>query len=139
MLMVDMTLDTHAFVKTLTAAGMPEPQAEAVITLVTAARDADAARFISKSDLGDITTKADLEVLATKADLARMATKEEVAGVEAGLKHALAQSEASLRLALAETKADIMKWMIGMIGGAVVVNAVTVVGAMLALLRMAAH
>ena len=106
---------------------------------LTAARDADAARFILKPDLADIATKADLEVLATKADLAGLATKVELARSEAGLRHALAESEAGLKLALADTKADIMKRMIGMIGGAVVVNAVTVVGAMLALLRMAAH
>jgi hypothetical protein len=37
---------------------------------------------------------------------------------------------------LAETKADILKWMIGMIGGAVVINAVTVIGAMRALVKM---
>jgi hypothetical protein len=126
--MVDMTLDTHAFVETLTAAGMPEPQAEAVITVVTAARDADATRFISKTDLADLPTKADLEGLATKADLAGLTTKAE-----------LAASEAGLRLALADTKADILKWMFGMVGGAVVLNVVTVVGGMLALLRMAAH
>ena len=126
--MVELTLDTHAFVESLTAAGMPEPQAEAVITLVTPARDADATRFISKFDVADTATKADLEVLATKADLAGLTTKAE-----------LAASEASLRLALADTGADILKWMFGMVGGAVVLNAVTVVGAMLALLRMAAH
>jgi hypothetical protein len=51
----------------------------------------------------------------------------------------LAASEAGLRLALADTKADILKWMFGMVGGAVVLNVVTVVGGMLALLRMAAH
>ena len=78
--------------------------------------------------MADTATKADLEVLATKADLAGLTTKAE-----------LAASEASLRLALADTGADILKWMFGMVGGAVVLNAVTVVGAMLALLRMAAH
>jgi hypothetical protein len=117
MLMVDMTLDTHAFVKTLTAAGMPEPQAEAVTSLVTAARDADATRFISKSDLANLAAKADLALLSTKADLAGLTTK----------------------LELADTKSDILKWMFGMVGGAVVLNVVTVVGGMLALLRMSSH
>ena len=88
--MTAMDFDTHSSVKTLTGAGMPEAQAEAVTALLKQARDTD------------------LSTLATKADLA-------------------------------ETKADILKWMIGMIGGAVVVNAMTVIGAMLALLRLAGH
>src|SRR6516162_5258474 len=45
----------------------------------------------------------------------------------------------AIKVDLAETKADILKWMIGMIGGAVVVNAMTVIGAMLALIRLVGH
>jgi hypothetical protein len=33
--------DTHSSVKTLTAAGMPEPQAEAITNLLKTALDAD--------------------------------------------------------------------------------------------------
>jgi len=77
-------------VKTLTAAGIPEAQAEPITALVREARDRE------------------WSTLATKADLA-------------------------------DAKTDILKWMTGMIGGAVVVNAMTVIGAMLALVRMAGH
>jgi hypothetical protein len=77
--MAAMAFDTHASVKSLTAAGMSETQAEAITSLIKDSRDAD------------------LSNLATKTDLA-------------------------------ETKADILKSMIGMIAGAVVVNAVTVMG-----------
>jgi len=131
--MIDMTLDTHAFVKTLTAAGMPEPQAEAVTTLVTAAHEAGTARFVTKADLTDLATKSDIAALESglrecTTSIAACATKSELAAVES-----------SLRLALAETKADIQKWMFGLVGGAVVLNAVTVIGGMLALLRIAAH
>jgi hypothetical protein len=97
--MTAMAFDTLSSVKTLTGAGMPEAQAEAITTLL---REAHERTF------GTLATKADLAFLATKADLA-------------------------------ETKADILKWMIGMIGGAVVVNAMTVIGAMLALIRLVGH
>jgi hypothetical protein len=83
-------IDTDAFIKRLTASGMPESQAEAVTDMVREAREADFTNLVTKSDL-------------------------------------------------AETKADILKWMIGMIGGAVVINAVTVIGAMPALVKMVSH
>jgi hypothetical protein len=100
-----MAFDTLSSVKILTAAGMPETQAEAVTTLLREAHEATLGTLATKTDLAE--AKADI-LLATKADLA-------------------------------ETKADILKWMIGMIGGAVVVNAMTVIGAMLALIRLVGH
>jgi hypothetical protein len=59
----------------------------------------------------------DFGLLATKADFVSLATKAD----------------------LAELKSDILKWTVGMIGGAVVFNAMTVIGAMLALVRTAGH
>ena len=40
---------------------------------------------------------------------------------------------------IAETKADILKWMFGMIAGAVIINVMAIIGAMLALVRMVGH
>lgn len=48
------TFDTHAFVKRLTAAGMPEAQAEAVTSMVKEARE---------TDLDSLATKVDLQLL----------------------------------------------------------------------------
>jgi hypothetical protein len=104
--------DTHSSVKTLTAAGMPEPQAEAVTALLKVARDAD------------------LDTLVTKVDLAQ---------VKAELRRDIVEVKAELQRDLAETKADILKWLVGMIAGAVVINAMSVIGAMLALVRIVAH
>jgi hypothetical protein len=104
--------DTHSSVKTLTAAGMPEAQAEAVTEQIKRSRGAD------------------LSGLATKADLAQV--KADLAQVKADL----AQLKADLQRDLAETKADILKWLVGMIAGAVVINVMAIIGAMLTLVRL---
>jgi hypothetical protein len=57
--------DTHSSVKTLTAAGMPEAQAEAVTELIKLSREADLSGLATKADLAQV--KADLAQL--KADL----------------------------------------------------------------------
>ena len=49
--MSTMTFDTHAFIKRLTAAGMPEAQAEAVTDTVKEARETDLERLSTKTDL----------------------------------------------------------------------------------------
>jgi hypothetical protein len=56
--------NTHAFVKRLTAAGMPEAQAEALADELTPLIDD---RLATKADLAELATKA--ELLATRADL----------------------------------------------------------------------
>jgi len=59
--------DTHSSVKTLTAAGMPEAQAEAVTEQIKRSRGADLSGLATKADLAQV--KADLAQL--KADLQR--------------------------------------------------------------------
>ena len=125
--MIAMALDTHAFVKTLTAAGMPEAQAEAVTTLVTAAREADTAQLVTKADLQ--ITAAELKA-EFKAELQR-----EIGGVKTELQH----ESSSLRAELAATRSDLLKWMIGLVLGAVLLNVMTVVGAMVALIKVLGH
>ena len=56
--------NTHAFVKRLTAAGMPEAQAEALADELTPLIDE---RLATKDDLANLATKADLAEV--KADL----------------------------------------------------------------------
>ena len=46
-----LTFDTHAFIKRLTASGMPEPQAEAVTTLMREASEAELSQLATKADL----------------------------------------------------------------------------------------
>jgi hypothetical protein len=49
--MSTLTFDTHAFIKRLTAAGMPESQAEAVTAIVRDAKEADLEHLATKTDL----------------------------------------------------------------------------------------
>ena len=49
--MSTIAFDTRAFVKRLTAAGMPEPQAEAVTAMVKEARETDLDHLATKTDL----------------------------------------------------------------------------------------
>lgn len=60
-------LDTHAFVKELTAAGFSEAQAEAVTSVVQRTRDVDAADLATRSDIALL--RSELDHKATKADL----------------------------------------------------------------------
>ena len=88
--------DTHAFVKRLTAVGMPEAQAEVLAD--EQARLIDE-RLATKADIAGLAATMDslaakLDAFATKADISPLATKSE----------------------LSETKADILKWMFGTIG-----------------------
>ena len=75
--MATVTFDTHKFIKTLEAAGMPEKQAEAV----------------ASAQQESLQSVFDYRELATKSDLKDMATTG----------------------ALAETKAEIIKWVVGLI------------------------
>ena len=61
--------DTHAFVKRLTAAGMPEAQAEALADELTPLIED---RLATKDDLASLATKADVkaEIADTKAAIA---------------------------------------------------------------------
>ena len=78
--------DTHSSVKTLTAAGMPEGQAEAITELFKASRDAD------------------LNVLATKADLAQLRAdlQQQIAELRADLQQQIAELGADLQQQIAE-------------------------------------
>ena len=82
-----LVFDTYAFVKRLTAAGMPEARAEV---------------------LADEQRRSIDDRLATKADIARLkeATKSD-------LERAKAEINAQMRVALAGTKSEILKWMFG--------------------------
>jgi hypothetical protein len=106
--------NTHAFVKRLTAAGMPEAQAEALADELTPLIDE---RLATKEDLANLATKADLADL--KADLA-------------DLKADFADLKSATRADLAEVKADLMKWTFGAIG----FQTVIVLGAVVALARV---
>ncbi len=60
--MSTIAFDTHAFVKRLTAAGMPESQAETVTALVREAQE---------TSIGDLVTKADIACIESAIEIAK--------------------------------------------------------------------
>jgi hypothetical protein len=137
--------DTHSSVKRLTAAGMPEAQAEVITELFAAARDADLIGLATKTDLqheiAAVRTDLQHEIAAVRTDL-----QQEIAALRTDLQHEIAalrtdlhREIGGLRVEIAEVRADILKWMIGLVAGAVLINVMAVVGAMLAVVRIVGH
>jgi hypothetical protein len=84
--MTALAFDTHAFVKRLVTAGMPEAQAEV---------------------LADQQSRLIDEKLSTKEDLSK---------AEATIRFEIRQTELRLETKVESVKADIIKWMFGTIG-----------------------
>ena len=89
-------IDTHASIKRLADAGVPDNQAEALVELMAQQRE-------------DVATKADIAALqsATKADIAALqsATKADIAALND--KITTLQSNMATKIDLAEVKADV--------------------------------
>jgi len=117
--MTVVALDTYAVVKELMAAGFTDMQAEVVTRIL---------RRSQNVDLSELATKTDLQV-----GLAAL-RGERQAGLAAA-KIDLAETKAGLEKSLAETKADTLKWMLGAIG----MQTVVIMGAVLALAKLTSH
>ena len=87
------SLDTHESVKSLTAAGFTDAQAEALTAVVKRAVDID---------IGTIATKSDLAVL-----------RGELSTEIADLRRELATEVADLRRELAQLELRLIKWVVG--------------------------
>ena len=107
------TLDTHAVVKELMAAGFTDAQAEAVTRQLQRAQDIDLSNLATKVDLAALAAKTDLADLATRMDLASTATKKDVL----------------------EAKNEVLKWIIG----SVALQVIAIIGAVVALMRAPPH
>ena len=137
--------DTHAFIKRLTAVGMPEPQAEALadeqVRLIDdrLATKEDIAKLGAEIARLEAATRTDIARLesSTKNDIAQLeaSTKAEFARAEAATKAEFARLEAASKAALAETKADILKWVSGMMG----FQTIVILGAVFGLARLFVH
>ncbi len=90
--------DTHLFVKRLTEAGMPEPQAEVLA--------ANQAELIN-------------EKLATKQDLKELelALKRDMKELEVALKIGIAEVKHDLTLKISESQTSTLKWVGGLLIG----------------------
>ena len=117
--------DTHAFVKRLTAAGMPEAQAEVLAD--------EQVRLIDDR----LATKEDIAKLqaATKEDIAKLqaATTTDIAKLQAATKTDLREMELKIDAKIESVKSEIIRWMSGTIG----FQTIVVVGAVVALARLA--
>jgi rRNA maturation endonuclease Nob1 len=124
--------DTHAFVKRLTAAGMPEAQAEVLADEQVRLIDD---RLATKEDIAKLqaATKEDIAKLqaATKEDIARV--HEDIAKLQATTKTDLREMELKIDAKIESVKSEIVKWMFGTIG----FQTIVVVGAVVALARLA--
>ena len=105
-----MAIDTLKAAKRLREAGFSEPQAEAV-----------AATVLEATEAADLATKTDLEAAI------------------AALRSEMAQMELRLEAKLEAIKSDILNRVFGVILGALVVNIVAIVGAVLAVAKLAGH
>jgi len=128
--------DTHAAIRRLTGAGMPEPHAEAVVreqvhliehNLATKA-DIETLRQETKADIAAVRADVEKLRLETSADVEklRQETKADIAAVQADVEKLRQETKADIAAVLAdvetlrlETKAgietaklDLIKWMV---------------------------
>ena len=98
------SIDTHETVKSLTAAGFSNSQAEALTAVVKRAVDIDLSNITTKADLADLRRELSIEI----ADLRR-----ELSTEIADLRRELLTEIADLRRELAQLELRLIKWVIG--------------------------
>ncbi len=100
--------DAHQFVQNMTEAGFTPPQTEA---LVNAQRNVLNANLVVKADLNEAT--AELKADIAKLDVRITGVDFRITEVKAELKADIAKVESSLKQEIYLLKADIFKWMTG--------------------------
>jgi ribosomal protein L29 len=140
--------DTLVQAKRLREAGFDEKQAEALTTVLRdAVKPFDTLELATKADLAALAVATKADIAALKADLAALsvATKADLAALKADLKADLSALKAEvatkseLAAEVAALKADLLQWIVGLIAGAVVLNALVVVGSIFGLLKLLGH
>jgi hypothetical protein len=156
-----MALDTLKVARRLREAGFTEPQAEAVLAAVQDAAagadlatkaDLDAVRVDFKTEIAELRAELKTEIAELRAELKaeiaelRAELRAEIAELRAELKAEIAdlrselrQSELRLEAKLEAIKADILNRVFGLILGALVVNIIAIVGAVLAAAKLFGH
>jgi hypothetical protein len=126
-------IDTLAEARRLRDAGLPEPQADAIASLV--------GRHTNAIDISTLVTKADLATLATKTDLANLETKMigEIGKLRAEFSTGLGIVRSDVATEMGNSRADVLKTMFQLILSAVVINVVAIVGAMYGLAKLLGH
>ena len=106
--MTSLAFDTHASVKKLKEAGFTEQQAEAQVQVLAGIIESSLA---TKLDIAEV--KRDIERLGAEL-------KHDLGSTEAALRRDIELLRAEIKRDLAETKGEIIRWMAGLIIGAVV-------------------
>ena len=119
--------DTHAAVRQLTTAGMPEPHAEAVVRgqvhLIqhNLATKADIEQIRAEVETSRLETKAEITAVRGDVEKLRLETKAEIAAVRGDVEKLRLETNASIDVLRQETKAntetaknDIVKWIVTM-------------------------
>jgi hypothetical protein len=127
-----MAIDTLKVAKRLQEAGFSEPQAEAVVAAVR-----------EGSENADLATKRDLTDfdVALRRDLADLdvALRSEISGLRTELKAEMREMELRLEVKIEAAKADVMNRMVALFLGGLLVNIITVLGAMFAAVKLVGH
>jgi hypothetical protein len=119
-----MAIDTLKVAKRLREAGFTEPQAEAVVAAMQEA--AQGADLATKGDLAGLGAELRAEIADVRAEIA-------------ALRAEMRQSELRLEGKLDAVKSEILSRVFGLILGALVVNIVAIVGAVLAAAKLIGH
>ena len=107
--MSTLAFDTHSFVKRLTEAGMPEPQAEVL--------SSEQARLLEYQ----LATKQDTAEIKRDIEALRAETKRDIAEIKRDIEALRAETKQDI----AEAKVDFVKWMFrALLGQAAIITAV---------------
>ena len=134
-----MALDTLKVARRLREAGFTEPQAEAVLAAVQEA--AAGADLVTTADLKTEIAELRAELKAEIAEL-RAELKAEIAAQRSAMRQSELRLEARLEAIKADIlsiKADILNRVFGLILGALVVNIIAIIGAVLAVAKLVGH
>lgn len=104
--MTALTFDTHDFVKKLKGVGFSEEQAEVLTDLQKATSQNTLEQARHDYELDDLATKRDLKELELKIEMVRSELKREIA----------------------DTKADLIKWVVGVVVGVALLQTTIIAG-----------
>jgi hypothetical protein len=137
-----MAIDTLKVARRLREAGFTEPQAEAVVEAVR--EGADGAGLVTKQDLALLGADLRAEIATVRGEVVAVqgeivVVRGGIAALRAGLKADMRELEQRLIARIETTNAAMLSRIVGLIRGTVLVNVVTILGAMFAAVKLLGH
>ena len=127
--MAAVAFDTYRVVKRLREAGFDERQAEAVTTAIQDSVTVDLSNLVTKDHFDERMHGVDERFKGIDSRFDRI--DERFKGIDERI--------SGLAVKISESKAETLKSVMGMISGAVVVNVLTILGSMFALIKILGH